>query len=430
MDSETRQAIYNACDPSDSLKPGDPRYVDLDAYGAPNEPARGLQWVDTLSRGCEFGERPQATFLSGQRGAGLTTELRRLRARVRRDEGAALAVGWCDADKTWDLREVPQAVELLLLIVATIAQIPKLADDAPGDDPTLQLLKEAVPELFAATERFDLAAFETLRARPALREELRTLMDGRLGAIVDHAVASLTRAVKRAEKAGRKGIGVVVDGFTKLDPSEEKWIDAAEAAWKTLRGWCGDLPIFLWQTMPPVLAVKRDALMFPMVQVRGADKPLSAPTDVPSTPGEIGLRDVLVRRIQPSALRDQLGGNWEERLRALVLRSSGCPGDLLALTRTLFTAHETPVSPPTWHHLCSVLERARGAPYYDKPRWGHWHPSLAENPVVHRLLSARRVVAYHSLEPWLGCATTELYDSVVLSPHVATASPRAAKARR
>jgi len=87
MDSETRQAIYNACDPSESLKPGDPRYVGLDAYGAPNEPARGLQWVDTLSRDCEFGERPRATFLSGQRGAGLTTELRRLRMRVRRDTG-------------------------------------------------------------------------------------------------------------------------------------------------------------------------------------------------------------------------------------------------------------------------------------------------------------------------------------------------------
>jgi hypothetical protein len=429
MDNETRQAIYNACDPTESLKPNDPRYVDLDAYGAPNEPARGLQWVDTLSRDCEFGERPRTTFLSGQRGAGLTTELRRLRVRVRHDAGASLAVGWCDADKAWDLREVPQAVELLLLIVATVARIPKLADDdAPGDDPTLQLLKEAVPELFAATERFDLAAFETLRARPALREELRTLMDGRLGAIVDHAVASLTRTVERARKAGRKGIGVVVDGFTKLDPTDDKWIDAADAAWKTLRGWCGDLPIFLWQTMPPVLTVVQESLMFPMVQVRGQGG--YERHRLLRTPGITALVEVVRRRVTSEQLQEQLGPNWEERLAAVALRSSGCPADFLDLTRTLFTTAEAPIAPGTLHHLLGRRERERDLPHIMLDTADYWRPSRSDLSVAHRLLRSRRNLAYRSLEPWIGAAATVLFDLSVLAPPVAIPLTKPRRAAR
>jgi hypothetical protein len=81
MDLGTRRTYYNRCHPSDTLDPGDDRYVDIDAID-PAHPVRGQDWVTRLADRIELSDRPVYELFTGLPGSGKSTELRRLVQRL------------------------------------------------------------------------------------------------------------------------------------------------------------------------------------------------------------------------------------------------------------------------------------------------------------------------------------------------------------
>jgi hypothetical protein len=79
VDFETRKLLSSLCDPKTALAPDDPRYVDLDAAGA-----RGASFGDGLASRIELSDRPVMQLVTATPGAGLSTELRRVAARLAR----------------------------------------------------------------------------------------------------------------------------------------------------------------------------------------------------------------------------------------------------------------------------------------------------------------------------------------------------------
>ena len=73
VDAITR--LFRACDPSESLRPNDSRYVDCDAV-------RGEHVVQIYERSLRRAEKAEVKLFAGHRGIGKTSELLRLKERL------------------------------------------------------------------------------------------------------------------------------------------------------------------------------------------------------------------------------------------------------------------------------------------------------------------------------------------------------------
>ena len=136
MDVATRKRLYNLCRPDEPLALSDPRFVDLDSLPAQ---VRGGLFASALAERILTATQPVCALVTAQRGAGLSTELRRLAAQLADPAGPNLLVAHIDAADTFDLTSTIHIADLLLALVQRVEKAvdaaratPALAAAAPG----------------------------------------------------------------------------------------------------------------------------------------------------------------------------------------------------------------------------------------------------------------------------------------------------------
>lgn len=215
--------LYQACEPLESLRPEDPRWVSFDEVRGEDSV------VDTYARSLRRSRAVQPDFklFSGHRGVGKTSELFRLKAKLEHSEQGQLAfmVIYCDVSDQLDVNDLD--FPDLLVFVAAQLQVQLAAAGIAGFNPVTVYIKRVWEDIRTIlTSQVSLKAIEAdsgfgklsleLRNQPGARALLRDAVE-KHGTSLLQAVNDLLGQADTAVRAdGRAGIVLIIDGLDKL----------------------------------------------------------------------------------------------------------------------------------------------------------------------------------------------------------------------
>lgn len=422
MDLKVLQKYYNACNPDEALDPNDPRNVDIDSMGDPDERVRGDNWVSRLARQVELsGDRPVCKYFTGLPGSGKSTELRRLAARLRRKDRAHLLPVIIDADETLDLTaEIDVPDIMTALIYGTERQI-LIAEKKDPDD----ALKDGYGKRFWSwLTRTDInlnsveAGLEgavvngkvvaEMKTRPTLRQRIRATIAAHLTSFLKEIRDELVLLNERARRVGYSGLIVIFDSLEKLRGVSSTWKSVLESAERVFDSDAPylQLPVHVLYTIPPALVfrLKMDPQYLPMIKLRARD-------GTTFKPGFEAAREIIRKRIPDEILREMLGPtSAEERVKALITWSGGYPREIVRLLQAVLEIEESSVTTAEFQRILSRTGNA----YRNLVLGGGGIELLARVAVDHnallnteeeremfgRLVSNNVVLRYQNQEDW------------------------------
>lgn len=214
-------ALFRACEPSESLAPGDPRYVNADD-------ARGEAIAIKYARSIERADpaRPDVKYFAGHLGIGKTSELLRLRKLL---EERAFTVVYVDVSRRLDVNDLRFSDLLALIADEALTQL--RAAKVPGFDAVSvkfgHLWSEFVTLLGAnvtvrdatAETGFGKVAVE-LKNNPSKRQAIRHAIEGIGTQLLDAINDELDKAVAAIRGQSRSGLVLIVDGLDKVQRRE------------------------------------------------------------------------------------------------------------------------------------------------------------------------------------------------------------------
>jgi hypothetical protein len=190
----------------DPLEPGDPRYVDL--YDPEEDP------VLALMEGVQFSPGESTQLLSGYRGSGKSTELRRLRRYL---EGDRYAVVLIDIEDYLNTAAPVDIVDFLLALVAAFEEASPAVAKNKGLLTRLGkiLARIRVDDTTVKVPGSILEFKLSLKSSPAFTNQLRGYLAGSLGELVKDVrelVGELVKAILTANAAATEVVLLVDSG--------------------------------------------------------------------------------------------------------------------------------------------------------------------------------------------------------------------------
>jgi hypothetical protein len=321
VDRATRRHFFNLCDPAEALAPDDPRNVDIDAFGA-----RGVRWVETLAARIALSERPVCELFTGIPGAGVTTELLRLAARLRDKNGANLLIVHIDAADVLDLYRPIDGSDILLAVVQRAEEAVAAASGTPLAEPLRRLRKWLVS---TDAETANARLVESLRANPTARDKVRVQVDADLSRFLAEVRDELILLTERARRLGHAGLAVIFDGLEKLrgiSTNRKEVLDSAERVF-VAGAPSRTLPIHVVYTLPAALILRLDTPVHFLPWIALTDR-----AEGRREAGFAAAREILHRRV-PEKIQDELFGAAArfDRVERLISSSCGSPRELVRL---------------------------------------------------------------------------------------------------
>lgn len=215
--------LYQVCDPTEALRPDDPRWVDFDAVrGEENVVVRYARSLRRAAPGVS-----DFKLFAGHRGVGKTSELYRLKAELEKpaDGRSGFLVVYCDAGERLDINDL-DFPDLLVFIAAQLQQ--QLANrNLPGFGPVTTYLARVWEDIRSLLRsEVELTGIEAEAGFAKLAVELRNRPNSRgtLRAAVEQHNTSLLAAINdllsvaetSAIRAGHGGLVLIIDGLDKL----------------------------------------------------------------------------------------------------------------------------------------------------------------------------------------------------------------------
>lgn len=358
MDRATRQRLVARCNPAEALGPDDERYVDIDRATQHGAGPRGRSAVGEIASQIEAMPIPdESFFLSGLPGSGKSTELRRLAARLRAPDGAALHPLIIDAEELIDLNVEVDLPDLLLVLLfgaerGVLALEGRQASETFHEGPVKRVLnwftstevsvdspefkaeaKAGIPGIGEATAGAALAL--KIKNSPSLRARFRDRAASQLNGFLADINQELVLLDQRAQATGCAGLMLMVDSLEHLKGTSTTWnnvLTSAERVFIRLEQGL-KLPVHTLFTVPPalVLRLKTANLEFiPMIKLwerghRGRD--------------ELGFeraRALIRRRVTDAELAEILGSaDLEARRDRLIASCAGYPREMIRVLRKL-----------------------------------------------------------------------------------------------
>jgi len=217
--------LFRTCDPNESLKPDDPRYVNCDDV-------RGEKLVEIFARDLRMADptKPLVKLFAGHRGVGKSSELLRLQALLEQPtsgEGARrpFKTVLIKADESLDLNDL-DFPDLLVLVAAELQKQLGTQNAGPGTQSvSLRAIwndfRDLVPSDATVKEAEVSVGFAKLvldiRNRPNARKQLREaieLHNTRLLAAVNDLLREAN--VNLRQKGDCEGLVLIVDGLDHL----------------------------------------------------------------------------------------------------------------------------------------------------------------------------------------------------------------------
>lgn len=354
----TIRAAYNNCRPDEYLEYGDPRYVPLSQRGL-----RGSDGdiIEEIRVAIGASDRAAQLLISGFRGSGKTTELKRL-AHALRDDG--YQVVFIDTEEYLNLSMPATVSDLWISIAAGFDRFLEENIQAFSDFARFweRIAAFVQREIGASDFKFKVPAVAEfqieLKENPAFRTELndalaakRPLLVRECRNFIDEGIALLA-----ASGLGGQGAVLIIDSFEKLAgdarTAEEVRISAETLFtrdWRLLQTQCHTV-----YTVPPWLAFTETAAdndlgrtrLLPMCKVKDRG-------GAPHEPGIQAMFDLLGKRMDLDVI---FGGT--ERIRPIVEMSGGYPRDCLRMVReTLLRNMKVESLPLDPEKLCADIER-------------------------------------------------------------------------
>lgn len=361
------RALFNRCDPAEALEPDDVRNVDLDALSAPGHLVRGVNWVSRLARRVELANGPVTLLFTGLRGSGKSTELKRLAARLRAREGAAMLTVTINAESVLDLHN---PIDVPDLVAAVLVETERAVLAAEGANPDRALQDGWITRFGAWLSRTDVELRSMgltvgdkslgaanlvmeMKTRPALRARVRQTVTAHLSTFLRDAQREFGTLRERAEAAGWRGLVVIVDSLEKLRGTSSNWAQVVESAERVFVGGAPylSLPIHVVWTVPPAMLSRRvDHVEFmPMIKLRERG-------GAPFAPGEAAARAIIERRIPRAHLSELLGPtSMESRLQRLIGWSGGYPREIVRLLQAALIAGDGSISEHDFNRIFNEL---------------------------------------------------------------------------
>lgn len=210
-------ALFRACEPSESLKPGDPRYVNVDD-------ARGEAVAVKYARSIALADpaRPDMKYFAGHLGIGKTSELLRLQ-KLLREKG--FTVVYFDTSTQLDVNDLHFPDLLALIADETLRQLREAS--IPGFDVISQKFHYVWSEFtnllgsnvilndVGIDKGFGKIAIE-LKNNPSKRQAIRHAIESIGTSLLDAINDELDKAVVAIRKQGRSGLVLIVDGLDKV----------------------------------------------------------------------------------------------------------------------------------------------------------------------------------------------------------------------
>lgn len=334
MDRATRRKLYNLCSPEEALDPSDPRCVDVD--GLPGG-VRGVRWAEALAQRIELSDRAVCELITGLPGAGVTTELLRLAARLHDERDAnLLVVQHIDAHEVLDFSGPIETPDVLLAVLQRTEEAVAKASGTPAKERLRGLrrwLAAAEPEGgWAPGER----PAESLRASPGARARFRLRVDAELSRFVEAVRDELIVLNEQARRLGRRGVVVLLDGLEKLRGMSTNWRDVLNSAERVLvRGApATTLPVHVVLTTPPALVLRLEGPVhfLPLITVVDREGRRHAA-------GHAAAMEIVRRRVPEEVLVEIFGEEtWPEAVEHLISASAGSPRDLVQMLRDCIAA--------------------------------------------------------------------------------------------
>jgi hypothetical protein len=357
---------FKNCNPSEPLTQiNDPRYVDFDSQ----RDLRGADGscIDELFRTIMLGEAPEldptdtpapvSQIFTGFPGAGKTTELHRLKARLENDPDEPSHVVFLNAEDFINRHTPPSITDMLRVLAyfmdreATRAE-GKDPDKAPGYLNRLWTWLQSDAEL--KTIGFDAYGpklmFE-IRNNPTFRQKAEALLQLRFQEFAEEAHNIIEDAIVRLRAAsGQDRVVLIVDGLEKFSavvPEQQSEMEASiESVFSNHARWlrlpCHTVytcPLWLrFRTVNMGTAYNSPIKTLPMIKVRDR-------AGQPHSPGYQKLTELLMHRLQPpdaepntdAGLIEVFGEGYQRALDPMIEASGGYPRDLLRMVRDAIT---------------------------------------------------------------------------------------------
>lgn len=320
MDLGTRKRLFNRCDPREPLAPDDPRNVHV-----LDPSVRGRPPVEASALSIEAARRPVTAFFTGQPGAGVTTELRRLSARLADPTRANLLVVDIDGAEVIDLHSPIDTPDLLLAVLEHTAAAVAGAEGAPRA--ALRRFSRWLPE---ASTGDGPSVSARLRVDASARAAFRARVAGDLSHFVAEVRSELILLEARARDHGRAGLVVIFDALDRLRGTSATWREVITSAARVLDRDASliELPIHAVYTLPSALALDLRAPVSFVSPIALFDR-----SGARSDAGFAAGREIVARRL-PDADRDALfGAEAEAWIDRLLAQSGGSPGAIVRLLR-------------------------------------------------------------------------------------------------
>jgi len=322
------------------LDPEDPLYVPIyeDERLAANDP------VQLMARAIEWTPGKSVQLLSGFRGTGKSTELRRLRKELR---AAGYLVVLLDIEDYLNTSVPIDVSDFLIVLAGAFGDELAKSDDLLGFDPSHESYWERLKAFFTRTkvsmdeisaeggEGFSVGLKATLKSDPTFKQTLQEKMAGHLGSLVADVRAYLEECVTRLKRKHGliKEVVLLVDSVEHIRGTSVN-ADAVQSSVETLFATHADklhLPLLhVIYTVHPYLAVRYPnlgVLYAPGgVKLLSAVKVRDAESGALSSPGIEALEKIVAAR-----------GDWKrllgsrETLDRLSAASGGHLRDLLRI---------------------------------------------------------------------------------------------------
>jgi hypothetical protein len=337
--------LYRACDPLESLRPEDPRYVNCDDVRGENlalEYARGFRLADPA--------KPEVRVFAGHRGVGKTSELLRLKGLLETaagDERPFLVI-FADVTDKLDLNDV-DFPDLLVFLAGEVQRQLREAK-LPGFGAASATIGRLWDELKGLLgKEVDLTSIDAdlpyagltleLKNRPNARADLRKAIERQSTSLVAAVNDLLDTATVKLRDTKREGLVLIVDGLDKVhrreledgrsNTHERLFIHRGEQLASIRAHVVYTVPISLIYA-PEFAQVEQTFGGFqvpvPMIKVRGREG-----EDEPA--GIAKLREMIDRRCRFADVDETTVFDAPETCRLLCEMSGGHPRHLMMLLR-------------------------------------------------------------------------------------------------
>lgn len=412
--------LYRACDPNESLAPGDPRYAGLDAVRGDHL----LRQYERALRRAGPGQS-QIRLFAGHMGSGKTSELLRLKAALERAEPGSppFLVLYFDVAQKLDVNDL-DFPDLLVLLAGEIQQ--QLAEARiPGFSATSTLLRRCWDDLKTALQA-EIHLSETsvelgfaslpieLRNRPSSRVLLRQAIEAQSTSLLSAVNDLLGAAKAQLFAAGRSGLVLMVDGLEKVArrPLDDGSSNTHERLFIDRREAMSSLKAHVIYTVPiNIIYSARCAqleqsfgdhnLLIPMIRLRGEHR-----ADV--TDDTLGMRkmvEILTRRCKFA--RVEMAEAFEPGVANYLARmTGGHPRHLMMFVQSaLNELDQLPITMEAAQQAVrkyanSLIRSVRDDAWPALRRFAEPQPAIAKDDLHQEMLYNLWLFEYMNGEPW------------------------------